>query len=152
MRRRLIRSLLIGLAAVLVTYVALAITAGRPISPDEYAIYTSAIVRAALGHASEAGGVHALQYVRAALAEPSLTAQLAGGATQLAVPLPPHTSRQPETAEPNRYISFATDAEMIVYLTQTMPRAGWQHVDQLGGSQVFSSGTRKIVLSERYLL
>ena len=153
MRRVSIRLLLIALAGLLATYLAMAVTARRPISLGEYALYTSAIVRATVGHAGEDGGRRALAYTYAALAEPALTAQLSSAATRVTIPLPPHTFRQAGPADgPDTYISFATDAEMIAYLTQTMPQAGWQHVDQMGGGHVFSSGTREVMFSQRYLL
>jgi len=153
MRRIAVRFLLIVLVSLLATYLAMAVTAKRPISLDEYALYTSAIVRATVGHAGEDGGVRALIYTRAALAEPALTAQMASAGAQITIPLPPHTAHQPDSASSwNAYVSFATDDEMVFYLTQTMPQAGWQHVDQMGGGHVFSSGTHVVVLSQRYLL
>ena len=128
-------------------------TARRPISLNEYTIYSNAIVRATVGHADEAGGLRALAYARAALAEPALTAQISSSVPQVIIPLPPHTTRQLSAGGgPDRYVSFATDAEMVVYLTRTMPQSGWQHTDQMGGGHIFSNGTRVVVLSERYLL
>jgi hypothetical protein len=75
MRRRSLRLALLVMAGLLLPYLMMAVTARRPISFDEYTLYTSAIVGATVGHADEAGGVRALAYVRAALAEPALTAQ-----------------------------------------------------------------------------
>ena len=153
MRRVIVRLLLIVLAGLLTSYLAMVVTAKRPIALDEYSIYSNAIVRAAVGHADEAGGLRALAYTRAALAEPTLTAQVSRSEPQLVIPLPPHTTRQPNSVGgPERYVSFATDAEMVVYLTQTLPQAGWAYVDQMGGGHVFSSGARMVVIAERYLL
>jgi hypothetical protein len=153
MRRVSVRLLLIVLAGLLTSYLAMAATARRLISRDEYTIYSNAIVRAAVGHADEAGGLRALAYARAALAEPALTAQISSSVPQVVIPLPPHTARQLGAGRgPDRYVSFATDAEMVVYLTQTMPQAGWQYVDQMGGGHIFSSGARVVALSQRYLL
>ncbi len=50
------------------------------------------------------------------------------------------------------YISFATDAELIAYLTDTMPQSGWRHIDQMGGGNMFTNGTHHMILSQRYLL
>jgi hypothetical protein len=41
---------------------------------------------------------------------------------------------------------------MVIYLTQTMPQAGWEHTDQMGAGHMFRNGNVEIVLSQRYLL
>lgn len=153
MRGRFIRLGLLVTASVLLPYLAMAVIARRPIAPGEYVIYISAILRAAVGHADESGATRALTYARAALAEPAVTAQVSSSATQVTIPLPPHTTRQPDSTSGSiAYISFATDDEMMAYRTQTMPQAGWQYVDQMGGGQIFRNGEAEVVISERYLL
>jgi hypothetical protein len=153
MKGRFIRLALLVTAALLLPYLAMAVTARRPIAPGEYLIYSGAMVRAAVGHADESGATRAVAYIRAALAEPASTAQLSSSATQVTIPLPPHTTRSPDaTGGSNTYITFATDDELVAYLTQTMPQAGWQHVDQMGGGHFFRNGAAEVVISQRYLL
>jgi hypothetical protein len=63
MVKRIIGSIMFVLVTIMLTpYLAMSITAMRLISLNEYAIYTNAILRAALGHTQEAGGLLALDY------------------------------------------------------------------------------------------
>jgi hypothetical protein len=148
---RLIPILLIG---VLTTYLAMSLTARRLILPGEYVIFTNAILRATFGHADEAGGMRALEYTQAALAYPLPSDQVSGPPALLTIPLPPHTIRHPNPANAfgNYYVSFVSDAELIAYITETMPQAGWRHTDQMGASHFFRNGSQQLVVSQRYLL
>lgn len=154
MRHWILRGAMLLLIFILLSYMTMAFTARRLIAPGEYAIYTHAILRAALGHADEGGGIRALGYTQESLAHPLTDDQIAGAATVIAIPMPPHTTRQTptEAARGHQYVSFVTDAEFISYITQTLPQAGWMHVDQMGASHFFIHDRQQVIISRRYLL
>lgn len=139
---------------VILTYLTMMLVAQRLISPAEYFLYTNAIARATMGHIGEDGGRRALVYTSRALTHPVGVAPISTRQGLLTFPLPPHTIHDPAlpTGQGNHYLSFATDADLIQYITITMPHAGWTHTDQMGAGHFFTDGHQQVVLSQRYFL
>lgn len=150
----IIRGAMLVLISTRLSYTAMTITARRMIAPSEYVLYKQAILRAAIGHADEGGEIRAVRYAQAALAHSLADDQIVGAVTLLSLPMPPHTIRQPVTTagHGNHYVSFVTDTEFITYITQTLPLAGWMHVDQMGASHIFTRDTQQLIIMRRYLL
>ena len=154
MRQRFLSILFAILTIFLLTYLPLALGAKRILPFSDYLRFTSAVLRATLAHSDEDGGARALEYTFAALDHALVADQIVSPSRHITFPLPPYTFRQATvgTAGNNRYISFATDQELIDYMTTTLPQAGWSHEDQMGGGNFFIQGKQRAIVSQRYLL
>jgi hypothetical protein len=116
----------LGIAAGLFvgTYAMLCAFARRPLSPTEFWIFAAAVLRATPAHLRGSSPLETLRLGGAAFGSPAESLTLSTEGQPFTIPLPPRTVGMGDPLQPQRFVSFATGAELREYLRCTLPRAG----------------------------
>jgi hypothetical protein len=48
------------------------------------------------------------------------------------------------------YITFATGEQLDAYYSNTLPEAGWEYFDRMGGTRVYRKNTARLVISDSF--
>jgi hypothetical protein len=127
------------------TYAMLCAFARRPLSPTEFWIFAAAVVRATPAHLRGSSPLETFRLGGAAFRSPVESVTLSTEGQPFSVPLPPRTVRMGHPLQPQRFVTFATGAELGDYLRSTLRRAGWSYREQFGSVHILDRG--RLVLS-----
>ena len=148
LRKILISSLSFILALFLSGYLSLSLSAGRPLTISEYTRFSSAILWNTVLHPGENGGSTSLKLANAALSSPSTTGSAQVNGRQYTYPLPKYSVQKGE----ERYLTFASSAELQDYFQRELPSAGWRRVEQLGAAHSFESEGAGMLITHHFYL
>jgi hypothetical protein len=157
----------IGIVSVtlLTGYTLFTMSARRPLSLSESLIFSSALLRAAPSSIlDKENWSAAFGLARHALAAPVSTDSVVVAGRRYDVPLPTHSfrdSKRDSNASGNgfakrnssalhTYITFATPEQLDAYYRTTLPEAGWEFSDRMGGARMYRKNTARLVIGDSY--
>ncbi len=148
-------------------YTLFTMSARRPLSLSESLIFSSALLRAAPSSIlDKENWSAAFGLARHALAAPVSTDSVVVGGRRYDVPLPTHSFRDSKrdsnpsgngngfakrnSSALHTYITFATPEQLDAYYSTTLPEAGWEFSDRMGGARMYRKNTARLVIGDSY--
>ena len=152
---------------ILTGYTLFTMSARRPLLLSKSLIFSSALLRAVPSSIlDQENWSAAFGLARHALAAPVSTDIVVVGGRRYDVPLPTHSfrdSKRDSNASGNRngfakrnssalhtYITFATPEQLDAYYMNTLPEAGWEFSDRMGGARMYRKNTARLVIGDSY--
>lgn len=151
---KIIISIAVGL--ILLFYIGFSLNIGRALSPKEFAKFSKTIVKAAILHPGQNGGLTAINLANQVLAQSEPDGQVLPTDPTMSrtftFPLPKYSTQIYGESGLSRFATFASPKEIDEYFNKTLPESGWKFVDQMGAGYFFEGQGLRMTITKHFYL
>jgi hypothetical protein len=141
---------------ILLFYIGFSLNIGRALTPREFVKFSKTIIKAAILHPAQNGGLTAINLANQVLAQSEPQGHVLGTDQALPMdytfPLPKYPATIYGERGLSSFATFAPQKEIEEYFNKTLPESGWSFIDRLGALYIYRGHGVQLNIEKRFYL